>query len=124
MHMTEQDLTSLVPRVEALRARMLEYRDGFLRDGEPEPYASEHVDACAQTLLTYIDAMSHAADRSEALMHVQKVVLTLNDLNERCDHGLIETMERDDIAVIVISAGEIRGFYDADEDVTEEWREW
>ncbi|MEO1129228.1 MAG: hypothetical protein AAFX05_05890 [Planctomycetota bacterium] len=122
--MTEQHLTSLVPKVEALRAGMLEYRESYLQDGEPEPYSIQQVDACARTLLDYIEAIRHAVDRSEALRHVQKSVLTLNDLNERCDHSLIETMQREDIANIIISAGEIRGFYAEDEDVTGEWREW
>jgi hypothetical protein len=48
----------------------------------------------------------------------------LNDLNAGCDHNLIETDQREDIAEIIIIAGNDKGYNELTEDITEEWREW
>ena len=55
---------------------------------------------------------------------VEKTVLALNELNEPCDEELIETGQREDIAEIIILAGNLTGYNSLDEDITEEWREW
>ena len=55
---------------------------------------------------------------------VKMTVLRLNKLNEKCDFQLIETGEREQIAEIIISAGNLKGYNSLDDDITEEWREW
>ena len=45
-------------------------------------------------------------------------------LNATCEYNLIETDPREDICSFIIRAGALAGFNAADEDVTEEWREW
>ena len=55
---------------------------------------------------------------------VEKTVLALNELNEPCDKELIETGQREDIAEIIILAGNLTGYNSLDEDITGEWREW
>jgi hypothetical protein len=45
-------------------------------------------------------------------------------LNATCEYDLIETDQREDICAFIIRAGALAGFNEADEDVTEEWREW
>jgi len=37
---------------------------------------------------------------------------------------MIETEQREDLAEIIILAGNLKGFNSKDEDITEEWRDW
>ncbi|WP_197030417.1 hypothetical protein [Bacillus sp. UNC437CL72CviS29] len=45
---------------------------------------------------------------------VEKVVVSLNELNEQYDF-FIETLEREELSEFIV---------EVEEDITEEWREW
>ncbi|UZT99843.1 hypothetical protein ODZ84_09890 [Chryseobacterium fluminis] len=55
---------------------------------------------------------------------VESTVLSLNELNESCDETLIETIERDKIAEIIILTGHLMNYNSLDGDIVGEWREW
>ena len=55
---------------------------------------------------------------------VKAAVLALNQLNAKCDYSLIETDQREDLAMLVIKAAESVGVGNGKNDITEEWREW
>jgi hypothetical protein len=55
---------------------------------------------------------------------VKSSVLKINALNAKCDHSLIETSEREQIADIIILASHRMKYNSMEEDITEEWREW
>ena len=71
----------------------------------------------------YLRELLDANSREEGMKIVKKTVLALNELNENCGGELIETDQREDIAEIIIVAGNLKGFNGLDEDITEEWRE-
>ena len=60
----------------------------------------------------------------EILALTQQVVVALNELNEDTDYALIETVEREAIALLIQDAVVARGMRNVPEDVTEEWRDW
>lgn len=68
--------------------------------------------------------MEAAANRAAGLALVRDAVLALNVLNEQCGGELIETDQREDLCEVLLRAGALRGFHYADDDVTEEWRDW
>ena len=72
----------------------------------------------------YLNKVENASSKEEAMKIVEKTVLALNGLNEKCEYELIETDQREDIAEILILAGNLKGFNSRDEDITEDWREW
>jgi hypothetical protein len=53
---------------------------------------------------------------------LKKAVLALNDLNEECNGGLIETAEREDLCELINVAVGHAGLESNEDDITEEWR--
>ncbi len=114
----EQDAT-----IAKLRASTLQGMREYMRHGDVG-YDESHIRRCDDILAEHLRAIEACGDKDGALKHTQQTVLRLNNLNAQCDRPLIETDQREDICAIIIRAGALRGFNGADEDVTEEWREW
>jgi hypothetical protein len=55
---------------------------------------------------------------------VKKTILRLNELNEECDGGLIETDQREDLAKLINLAAKQAGLESSADDITYKWREW
>ena len=72
----------------------------------------------------YIINIEKADSKKDAMFIVEKTVILLNEINEKCEYELIETEQREDIAEIIILSGSLKGFNTRDDDITEEWREW
>ena len=72
----------------------------------------------------YLKELAVSKSKEDGLNIVKKTVLGLNELNENCRRVLIETDQREDLAEIMIIAGNLKNYNDRDEDITEEWREW
>ncbi|MNV98639.1 hypothetical protein D3C71_1939180 [compost metagenome] len=54
---------------------------------------------------------------------VKDIVLAINEINGRS--GMIETLERDELGVLIDAVVRASGFsLKDDEDITAEWREW
>lgn len=91
---------------------------------EDAEYGVEEI----KLLLKYLDEFLHKAEnaktKAEAMKVVKEYVLKLNDLNEKCNHSIIETEQREDICEVMILALNIRWFNPDLEDVTEEWRDF
>jgi hypothetical protein len=95
----------------------------FMTEGDA-PYKKESVDKCIQIIKSYLDSIEKSRNKEEGLEVVKKTVHALNDLNADCEHCLIETDQREDLAEIIIIAGNDKGYNELTEDITEEWREW
>jgi len=94
-------------------------------EGEQEPdYSSDDVTSCITLLLEFLSNIDSEEQTLEsAKTHVHKLVLALNELNEDCEHCLIETMQREDICAFIEKAL-LAANVEFDADLTEEWREW
>ena len=114
--MTTKDLRTMTASV---LASMREY----MADGDAG-YGEADVVRCGEILEQCIAAAAQASAAVDYLAAVEAAVKELNTLNAECEHGLIETMERESICEVIIQAGAARGFNDEDEDITEQWREW
>ena len=97
--------------------------EDYMRDADPS-YNQNNIDECISLLTDDTIKILSSGSKDEAMEIVKSTTLKLNDLNEKCDFSLIETNEREQIAEIVILAGHEMGYNSADEDITEEWREW
>lgn len=117
-----------------VRQRLLEGMIDFMQpddeeDDDPEDwdcgYSQEDVHECATILDEYLAELDSPAVASpeDVRKAVEKVVLRLNALNERCDGGLIETDQREDLCELILVSARGAGL-DTDEDITEQWREW
>lgn len=105
------------------KTRLVEGMKEYMRDGDVS-YDESHVRRCEAILDAFDAGISGASARDEALAHVRTAVLALNALNDECEGELIETDQREMICELINNATARRGFISADEDVTEEWREW
>lgn len=97
----------------------------FIADGQDGTYTDEDVAECMTILQTYLKEVDKAETTEAGLEAVKVTVLKFNELNERCEHTLIETDQREDIAELIQTAFLAKAFALPDSgDVTEEWREW
>lgn len=97
--------------------------EDYMKDANGS-YSQKDIDECVALLSDYAINIFKTHSKSEAMSIVKSTVLKLNALNEKCDLSLIETNEREQIAGIIILAGNKKGYNSIDDDITEEWREW
>ncbi|MCG7497504.1 hypothetical protein MHO82_11570 [Vibrio sp. Of7-15] len=106
-----------------LRKRILDGMLDFIEGEDDAEYTPKDVDTCEKLLLTFSSNIEDGISCSNAMEQVKILVLSLNELNEKCDYSIIETDQREDICEFIfqtlISAG-----IALDVDVTEEWRDW
>jgi len=113
--------------LERMRREILAAMQEYLHDaedGESSPYAPSDIERCGAILSEFLAAIAVVKGGDEALVCTRDAVLKLNALNVSCDHGLIETGEREGICDLIGEARAAYGFHDHGEDVTFEWREW
>ncbi len=109
--------------------------DGMIEfiDGDPElpdddfdcGYTRADVDRCSSIIDAYLSelAANNGAGEAAIILTIKKAVLQLNELNDECGGGLIETDQREDLCELLLVAARQNGLSTTD-DVTEEWREW
>ena len=105
---------------------MISYREGDGGGFDPG-YSEDDVEVCARILDEYLSSVlvpSIRGDSSGIMSAVEVAVLALNELNERCDGGLIETEQREGICALIIGAAAEAGLVSAAYDITEAWRAW
>ena len=99
---------------------------GYMEEDEEEGlFTEENIAETEQVLDIYIDKLillGSNPSEDEIMSCVEKVVIGLNDLNEKYDY-YIETMEREDLCEFIIKAAQVAGL-ETDEDITEEWRDF
>ena len=96
----------------------------FMIDSGTASYSILDVKNCIKIIDGFLIDLSPITDIEEALKIVENSILKLNDLNAKCNGGLIETSEREKIVEIIIFSGYLKGLNTREEDITEEWREW
>ncbi len=94
-------------------------------EGEDEPdYTPEDVKVCITSLLAFMSSIESESQTIDSVKaHIKALALTLNALNEQCDGGLIDTVQREDIGEFiqkVISAAKVEFV----SDITEELNVW
>jgi len=94
-------------------------------EGEEEPaYSSNDVTSCIKLLLEFLSSIdSQKPSIESAKTHVHELVLSLNELNDRCNNSLIETAQREDIAEFIQKAL-VSENIKIEGDITEQWRTW
>ncbi|NHZ34046.1 hypothetical protein [Massilia rubra] len=118
------------PDIASIRADLLDEMAAYMErcaedtDNEP-PYGKAEIDECANILDAYaaaIDKLPKPADHAAIMKEVERVVVALNEFDERAG-GVIETEEREKLCDIIYLVAKDAGLQ-ADEDITEQWRDW
>jgi hypothetical protein len=94
-------------------------------DEDDDLFTDENINATNKVLDSYISSLKKLGEKTteEGIIEcVKKVVIRLNELNDRYDY-FIETMEREELYEFITEAARIAGL-ESEEDITEEWREW
>ncbi|MFK3781409.1 hypothetical protein [Agrobacterium sp. NPDC089420] len=115
-----------VDKVEALRIQMptARWRESM---AEGDELFNEADIATAETALNaFIDKVKSATSQRDVQAieaAVKDIVLAINEIHGRS--GMIETLERDELGVLIDTVVRASGFsLPDDEDITAEWREW
>ena len=90
-------------------------------------YTQKHVDRCSEIIDDFLASLEKIpeGEKSEYIMAaVKKTVLSLNELNEECDGGLIQTLERDHLGQMINLAARRADLESSVYDITFEWRDW
>ncbi|NHZ64819.1 hypothetical protein [Massilia genomosp. 1] len=118
------------PDIASIRADLLDEMAAYMArcaedpDNEP-PYGKAEIAACANILDAYaaaIDKLPKPADHAAIMKEVERVVVALNEFDERAG-GVIETEEREKLCDIIYLVAKDAGLQ-ADQDITEQWRDW
>lgn len=118
-NMNLKENSKIIEIIKRLEVGMID----FITPGETS-YTKKDVETCMDIVNSFLVNMEQSTSKEEGMKFVEKTVLKLNDLNLKCDHQLIETEQREDLAEIIILAGSLKGYNTENEDITEEWREW
>ena len=117
-------------KFEKIISSMMDYMNMEDEDGEDFGdcgYTQNEIDECAKILDDYIDeliALGSNSSEDTIMASVKKVVLALNELNERADYALIETDQREYLCPFIQDAATNAGLPLTPVDITEEWRMW
>ena len=87
-------------------------------------YTIEDVENCRNLIENFVEKISKSKSKIEGLKLIDKVVIQLNELNNKCGGRLIETGQREDICHIIIKVGFEKGYNLKNEDTTEKLRDW
>jgi len=90
-------------------------------------YTQKHVDRCSEIIDDFLASLEKIPEeqKNEYIMDaVKKTVLSLNELNEECDGGLIQTLERDHLGQMINLAARRADLESSVYDITFEWRDW
>ncbi|MDQ1161520.1 hypothetical protein QE422_001888 [Chryseobacterium sp. SORGH_AS 447] len=109
--------------IDNLIVKLKKSMENYMKEANPS-YSQKDVNECVSLLSNFVINIFKTHSKDEALLIVKSTVLKLNALNERCDHSLIETNEREQIAEIIILASHKMKYNSLNEDITEKWREW
>ncbi|MEI9897526.1 MAG: hypothetical protein WDN28_27645 [Chthoniobacter sp.] len=108
-----------------LKSQLVHEMEAYMEEvGDSCGYTAEDIDAGTAIVAAYVDTLSRSAGPEGIRAEVQKTVMSLNALNEKCHGGLIETDQREMICEIINKAAAYAGLEVGPDDLTEEWREW
>jgi len=96
----------------------------FIEVEEDCKYSSSDVTACIKLLLefyTTIDTQEQSIE--SAKVHVNNLILSLNELDDECENALIEAGQREDI-VEFIQKCLISAHIEIEGDITQQWKTW
>ncbi len=107
-----------------LKGQLAQEMESYLEEvGEGCGYSKTDIGICVAVVDSYLAAVSQVVNSDWIMAEVQKVAIRLNNLNDRCNGGLIETDQRELICEIVNKAAKYAGLDFGKNDPTEEWRE-
>lgn len=112
------------------RSLIIQQMTDYLKESQTTDYSQKHLVECAALLDRFIAEVTRADKKGETehILETSKtLVLALNALNAQCNHGMIETSEREMLCEMIFFGarqGGYSGVVDFQHDFTEPWREW
>lgn len=112
--------------IDAKKKEILYWMSEYIKNHHNPPYTSNDVCDCGVMLDLFIKDVAHSAHMSDfdwVKLKVRELVLSLNAFNEKHNHTIIETDQREGICELIDQVIENAG-HTVSDDITEEWREW
>jgi hypothetical protein len=113
-------------QIEEKKKYLLHWMYDFIEgDDEPAYFKAdvEEFDQVTSAFIKEVNESSKHTDFSWISARVEALVKSLNELNMKHAHQLIETHQREDICALINLVIENAG-HECTEDITQAWREW
>lgn len=86
-------------------------------------YSHKDIKECGNILDNYIDNLIEANQNIDKILdYVEKVIINLNDLNEKSNYTIIESEQREYLCDFIQELAIKAGLPFTDKDITKEWR--
>ncbi len=111
----------------SLLAEMIRYMKHVEAKNDDPGYTQDDINRCDQSIDTYLASLATTPEDNRndfILAAVKAASLELNRLNEDCNYRLIETDQREQLCMLIISAANKTGLVSSEDDITLQWREW
>ncbi|WP_293268227.1 hypothetical protein [Neptunomonas sp.] len=112
--------------IEEKKKYLLHWMYDFIEDDDEPAYLKTDVDECDEILTAFINAIDSSEQKSDfswVSNQVERLVKTLNLINEKHENQLLETHQQEDFCALVSLVIKHAG-HDYEDDLTEQWREW
>ena len=124
-HPVLSDVTLLTMRkLRRNLSQIIRHIRDYIADSKQEYCTSDNVDQLKKILEDFLSAISRRKkDRENLVAATKKTVVCLNEFDEKTDHEIIESEERDMLCQFMINGALYVGFDDWIEEI-DHWREW
>jgi hypothetical protein len=112
--------------IEEKKKYLLHWMYDFIEDDDEPAYLAKDVDECDDILTAFINTIDSSEEKSNfswISTQVERLVKTLNMINEKHENQLLETHQREDFCALISLVIQAAG-HDYKDDLTEQWREW
>lgn len=112
--------------IEEKKKYLLHWMYDFIEDDDEPAYLKKDVDECDEILTAFINDVADSAQKTDfswISTQVERLVKTLNMINEKHEHQLLETHQREDFCALIRLVIKQAG-HAFEDDLTEQWREW
>lgn len=116
----------MTSEIEEKKKYLLHWMYDFIEDDDEPAYLTKDVEEFDGIITAFINEFAgndQSSNSQWAMTKIENLVKTLNEINLKHQHQLIEADQREDICQLISLVMKDAG-HDYSQDITEQWRTW